>query len=358
MKNVAKLILVFLLWMLGSWIAPAQTVNVPPIPAATSVHGQPMYFQSYVANLMDYGFVWLDSGNLTAGYINALGKCAIPNMMPASNLWTALDCNGLGTIGYDFSGVVVLNNLNGQCKILNRGTCQGPRNPGSKDAFGFVPGTWGYVSAWNTQVFTQPGGPDPQGRFWNLSCTPPGFGNTVCTWTVSGGATPTPAPTVTGGPTWSPTPHASATPALRSPTPAPTRTWTPGGPCVPVYLPDGRCVCQGTSTLCPVTTPTPPPQARTATVVPPSPTRSPEVTATPTPKRTPTSANSPVATQTFTNTPYPRMTVIPVKTKTPPSGAGGLGQSPGLWVAIGAFVAGAIAAVRKFWQRMKEKYGK
>ena len=58
MKNFLRLLAIILLWMLGSWVAPAQPVAVPPINAPMTPHGTPVYFDRYVANLMDFGFVY------------------------------------------------------------------------------------------------------------------------------------------------------------------------------------------------------------------------------------------------------------------------------------------------------------
>jgi len=338
MRNFLRLLAIILLWMLGSWVAPAQPVAVPPINAPMTPHGTPVYFDRYVANLMDFGFVYLDTQALTAGFVDVLGKCAIPQLSPVSNLWTALDCNGVTILGFDApSNTLVVNSTNRQCWLLRVGSCGGTSFP-NKQAFGFVPGSWSYIKTWNTQIFAANAGPDPQGRFWKLSCSVPGPNPTQCVWSISGGgSTPTPAPT--GGPTWSPSPAASATPVLRSPTPVPTRTITPGGPCMPVWLPDGRCICQGTTNPCPVASPSP-----TRTPIP-------AMTKTPTARCSPCPTCPPALVLTVTAIALPT-----VPFRTPTASTSGPGKSPGLWLGIGALFLAGLAGARKLWQKAKEKF--
>jgi hypothetical protein len=307
---------------------PAQTVTVPPIDAPMSKHGTPIYFGRYVANLMDFGFVYLDTQALTAGFIDVLGKCAIPQLSPASNLWTALDCNGVTTLGFA-ANTLVVNNGGASCAALRVGSCSGvPFN--KKYAFGFAPGTWAYDKAWNTQVAATNAGPDSQGRFWELTCSTPGPNPTNCVWTViGGGPTPTPAPTLPPG-----TP--SRTPVV-PPSPTPTvcnlPPWGQPGPF-------GRCYdCAGNvvgDQPCGPKTATP----------------APSLTAARTRTRTATAALATV-TATATCPPCPTLPgvpTVPFRTPTAPSGEAS-GIPTGAWVGLGALAAILIGW---FYRRLRK----
>ena len=301
----------------------AQPVAVPPINAPMTPHGTPVYFDRYVANLMDFGFVYLDTQALTAGFIDVLGKCAIPQLSPVSNLWTALDCNGVTILGFDApSNTLVVNSTNRQCWLLRVTSCSGTSFP-NKQAFGFVPGSWSYIKTWNTQIFAANAGPDPQGRFWKLSCSVPGPNPTQCIWSITGGgATPTAAPTLPPG-----TP--SLTPVV-PPSPTPTvcnlPPWGQPGPF-------GRCYdCAGNvvgDQPCGPKTATPAPSLTAAA-------------RTPTRTRTRT-ATAAVATVTATTTcppcpTLPGVPTVPFRTPTAPAGAAS-GIPTGAWVGLGALVA-------------------
>jgi hypothetical protein len=244
---------------------------VPPINGPISKTGPaPIYLAGgrYLINYMDWGFIYLDSGALTSNYIHVLGKCAIPQLSPASNLWTALDCNGITDASQDpVTGTVVINSMNGQCAALHVGSCSGTFFP-KKYAFGFAPGTWVYDKTWNTQVLTAPNttGPDSQGRKWQLSCTAPSPNPTNCIWSVLGtGPTPTAAPTHPGQPSPTRTSVAPPTPPAPTATPCNLPPWGQPGPFGRCYDCQGNVVGDqpcGPKTATPVSTVTP---VRTAT---------------------------------------------------------------------------------------------
>ncbi len=175
-----------LLLLLLPAVLTAQTVSVPPISATTSLTTSQVYFGKYVAHALDYGFIWVDTQALTAGYVWVIGKCAIPNMTPASNLWAYGDCNGISSLGISPDGLTLaVNEYNGQCFVAS-GSCSGPHHA-FVHSYGFkTDGSWAYISSWDTQEGAGTQVTDPQGRTWTASCSLPQNPPVTCTWQASG----------------------------------------------------------------------------------------------------------------------------------------------------------------------------
>lgn len=253
--------------------AIAQSVQVSP-GGWTSVTGvPPVYNGRYVLQKSDFGFFWLDSESLTAGYVGVEAKCGVGQPAPRTGIYVLGDCNGITTISSSGSEVCA-SQFSGQCGAASQG-CGGPRTDGT-GAFRFaLGGTWAYLGRAEAGCPAPPSpgqSSDLQGRKWRVET----LSSLTYQWVVIGtGGTPPPVtspPTET--PALSPSPPASPSPVM---TPCREGEWMRAGP---------SCAqCRGGKwelAPCPTDSPTPPLPQQSATGTP-SP---PPLTLTPTPTRT------------------------------------------------------------------------